>query len=298
MAKRITLSISPGITRGGRGNIWWLTRANQRQIEEWGLGYFPWQRLYFLPLPQGHFSLRPILWSASWTIWRFSSQSAQVQALGCSEYQLGLTMGYSSLLLARRSRMTGLTTMLNTIYQKVKGPRTNNGVNSYNCWNPCGGVVAGMSKLISGERVGKNAVLAPGASVIIFDEDRKEVLLTRRSDNGRWCLPGGGMEPGESASETGVREAQEETGLDVRVTKLVGVYTSPDIMIEYADGNRVQPVAFSFEAEIIGGVLGLSDETTEFGYFGIGELDRLDLMEHHHQRILDAAENREDPFVS
>jgi len=69
--------------------------------------------------------------------------------------------------------------MLNTIYQKVKGPRTNNGVNSYNCWsndfdcwNPCGGVIAGMSKLISGERVGKNAVLAPGASVIIFDEEK------------------------------------------------------------------------------------------------------------------------------
>ena len=74
--------------------------------------------------------------------------------------------------------------MLNTIYQKVKGPPTDNEVNScacwrndFDCWNPCGGVVASMSKLISGERVGKSAVLAPGASVIILDEDRKEVLF-------------------------------------------------------------------------------------------------------------------------
>ena len=55
-------------------------------------GHFPWQRLYFLPLPQGHFSLRPILWSASVTMWRFSSHRAQVQAAGCAAYQLGLTM--------------------------------------------------------------------------------------------------------------------------------------------------------------------------------------------------------------
>ena len=157
-----------------------------------------------------------------------------------------------------------------------------------------------MSKLIYGDRVGKTAVLAPGASAIIFDEARKKVLLTRRTDNGRWCLPGGGMDPGESVAETCVRETLEETGLEVRVTRLVGIYTSSDMIIEYADGNRVQPVAFSFEAEITGGELGLSDETTEFGYFAIegpGGLDGLDLMEHHLQRILDAAENREATFI-
>ena len=157
-----------------------------------------------------------------------------------------------------------------------------------------------MSKLIRGERVGKTADLAPGASAIIFDEAREKVLLTRRSDNGRWCLPGGGMNPGESAAETCVREALEETGLEVRVTRLVGIYTSPNMIIEYDDGNRVQPVAFSFEAEIIGGELGLSDETTEFGYFAIdgpGGLDGLDMMEHHLQRIIDAVENREPAFM-
>lgn len=153
-----------------------------------------------------------------------------------------------------------------------------------------------MSNLIQGDRVGRHGKLRPGASAIIFDNARQMVLLTRRTDNGRWCLPGGGMDPGESAAETCVREVLEETGLDVQVTKLVGVYTSPDIMVEYADGNRIQPVAFSFEAEVVGGELCLSDETTEFGYVAIQELDAIDLMEHHKQRIKDALQNQKAAF--
>ena len=104
------------------------------------------------------------------------------------------------------------------------------------------------------------------------------------------------MDPGESAAETCVREVLEETGLDVRVTKLVGVYTSPDIMVEYTDGNRIQPVAFSFEAEVIGGKLRLSDETTEYGYVAIEELEAFDLMEHHRQRIEDSLQNQKAAF--
>ena len=115
-----------------------------------------------------------------------------------------------------------------------------------------------MTKLIQGDRVGKQATLRPGASAIIFDDARQKVLLTRRADNGRWCLPGGGMDPGESVEEACIREVLEETGLEARVTKLVGVYTSPDIVIEYADGNRIQPVAFSFEAEVTGASWGLA----------------------------------------
>ena len=82
----------------------------------------------------------------------------------------------------------------------------------------------------------------------------------------------------------------------MEVTRLVGVYTSPDIMVEYADGNRIQPFAFSFEAEVVGGELGLSDETTEYGYIAVDELDVVDLMEHHRERIEDAAQDRVAAF--
>ncbi len=145
-----------------------------------------------------------------------------------------------------------------------------------------------MSKLIYGDRVGKLGKLGPGSSATIFDSGRQKVLFTRRSDNGRWCLPGGAMEPGESAAETCAREVLEETGLVVCVGRLVGVYTSPHMIVEFPDGNRIQPVAFNFEAEAIGGELCLSDETTEYGYFSVGEMKSMDVMEHHLQRVDDA----------
>ena len=136
-----------------------------------------------------------------------------------------------------------------------------------------------------------------GASSIIFDESREKILLTKRTDNGRWCLPGGGMDPGESVEEACVREAYEETGLHVRIIRLVGVYTSPGLVIEYADGNIFQPVSLSFEAEITGGELGLSDETTEVGYFTIEDVKTMDLMDHHRARIQDALKNVESTFI-
>ncbi len=152
-------------------------------------------------------------------------------------------------------------------------------------------------KLIYGDGIGKRGLLRVGASSIIFDESRGKVLLTKRTDNARWCLPGGGMDPGESVEEACVREAYEETGLHVRVTRLVGVYTSPDLVIEYDDGNIFQPVSLSFEVEITGGELGLSDETTEVGYFTIEDVETMDLMDHHRARIQDALQNVESTFI-
>ena len=147
-----------------------------------------------------------------------------------------------------------------------------------------------MSVLNFGDRIGKVGTLRPGASALIFDKTTGNILLTRREDNAKWCLPGGGMDPGESAAEACIREVFEETGLEVEVKKLVGIYTSPDILVEYPDGNKTQPVAFSFEVEVTGGTLGLSDETTEVGYFTIEEMENMDMMEHHVQRIYDALE--------
>ena len=105
------------------------------------------------------------------------------------------------------------------------------------------------------------------------------------------------MDTGESIEETCVREVLEETGLQVRVTRLVGVYTSPDLIIEYPDGNLIQPVAFSFEAEVTGGELALSEETTAYGYFTLDEIDSLDFMELHRGRVQDALQKREAAFI-
>lgn len=145
-----------------------------------------------------------------------------------------------------------------------------------------------MARIIYGDRMGKLGRLLVGCSAVIFDNTRQKVLLTRRMDNGRWCLPGGQMEAGESVMEACAREVREETGLQVHIVRLTGVYSNPHRLVEYADGNRYHVVALNFEAEAIAGDLTLSDETTEFGYFSPAEIAQMDIMDPHVERLVDA----------
>ena len=105
------------------------------------------------------------------------------------------------------------------------------------------------------------------------------------------------MEPGESVEEASAREVEEETGLKVRIGRLIGVYATPHRIATYADGNRFQSVVLNFAAETIGGELGLSDETTEFGYFTHDEVKGMGLPEHQYERIADAFAGLEATFV-
>ena len=145
-----------------------------------------------------------------------------------------------------------------------------------------------MTQVLYGPRLGKEGQLRVGCSAVIFDEKRERVLLTQRTDNGRWCVPGGAMESGESAAEACEREVWEETGLKVRATRLIGVYSNPDQLVIYPDGNKAFFVVMSFEAEIIEGELGLSNETTAFGYYSIQDMESMPMHGEHKARVEDA----------
>lgn len=145
-----------------------------------------------------------------------------------------------------------------------------------------------MAKLSFGARIGKLGNLRLGCSVAIFDASRERILLMRRSDNGRWCLPSGGMDPGESVVEAAAREVAEETGLSVRILGLIGVYSSPDVLVTYADGNRFQIVSLCFDARIVDGQMSATDEATALRFVAEHELVALDIMENHVERIHDA----------
>ena len=143
-----------------------------------------------------------------------------------------------------------------------------------------------MTKVLYGPRLGKEGKIRLGCSAAILDKDGR-VLLTRRTDNGQWCLPGGRMESGESVAEACEREVWEETGLRVHVKRLVGVYSHSDQLVVYPDGNKAHIVALHFEAEIISGEPGLSNETTDFGYFSMEELQDMEFLGRHKERIVD-----------
>jgi len=154
-----------------------------------------------------------------------------------------------------------------------------------------------MTKLIFGDRIGKNSPLLVGSSAQILDSSGKKVLLTKRGDNGRWCLPGGQLDSGESVAETCAREVLEETGLMVQVGQLIGVYSNPNMLLSYDDQHQYQIVSFHFLVTVTGGELGLSNETTDFGYFSQDEISTMDLMEHHQLRIADAFAGQKETFI-
>ena len=93
-----------------------------------------------------------------------------------------------------------------------------------------------------------------------------EVLLQRRGDSNKWGFPGGAIEPGETPEGAAVREAKEETGLDVSVGHLIGVYTDPDMI--YPNGDQAQSIVIAYELKTVGGKLFCDwDETLELKYF-------------------------------
>ena len=94
----------------------------------------------------------------------------------------------------------------------------------------------------------------PSASVAIRDA-RGRVLLARHSEGDRWVLPGGAIEPGETPADAAVREAWEETGGLVRLTRLVGVFGGSHYVVQYRNKDRASYVSSVFEATMDGGQL-------------------------------------------
>lgn len=153
-----------------------------------------------------------------------------------------------------------------------------------------------MTQYAYGDRIGRTAHIKIGSSAIVLDEAGSKILLTRRTDNGRWCLPGGAMDAGESLEECCVREVWEETGLKVRIVRLIGIYSTPHRITYYEDGNRWQIVTANFLAEIISGTLGVSDETTAAGFFSPADMADLDIIDPHIERIQDFLAGKEAAF--
>ena len=127
------------------------------------------------------------------------------------------------------------------------------------------------------------------SAVVWRDGGRRELLLMQRSDNAHWGLPGGYVEAGESVEQAAAREVYEETGVQIEVGRLVGVYSNPATMvIEYPGDRRVHAVNLCFEAAPVGaGAPTTPDEALATGYFALDALPE-PLVPIHKVRIEDA----------
>jgi len=122
-----------------------------------------------------------------------------------------------------------------------------------------------------------------GVFGLLFDREDK-VLLCHRRDYDLWNLPGGGLEKGESVSEGLKRELWEETGLTVKISKLIGIYNKPE----------KNEVIFCFTCEKIDGEITLNEEADQIEYFSIDKLPK-NFPKKQKERIEDAMKNSKYP---
>jgi ADP-ribose pyrophosphatase YjhB (NUDIX family) len=139
--------------------------------------------------------------------------------------------------------------------------------------------------------------IAVAVTAFILDEDDR-VLMIRRTDSGLYSIPGGGQEVGETIRQTVIREVKEETGIDVEPLRVIGIYSDPEHVIGYTDGEVRQEFSICFTARMTGGQLATSDESSEVLWIARDDLDALNIHPSIRLRIKHGYDGREQPYFS
>lgn len=128
------------------------------------------------------------------------------------------------------------------------------------------------------KKVGHKKIILVHAGGCIFNE-KGEVLLQRRGDCNMWGFPGGALELDETPESAAVREVKEETGLEVKVGELIGIYTDCDAICP--NGDKYQSICIAYELIVIGGELHCDNkETLELRYFPLDNTPELFCKQH------------------
>lgn len=122
----------------------------------------------------------------------------------------------------------------------------------------------------------------PNLAVNVAVIHEEKILLTKREDFETWILPSGGVENDESLAQAAIRETKEETGLDVKLTGVVGIYSRLS--------NMLPAHIVLFTASVIGGEIKCQEgETIAVEWFAFDEIPG-PLSLGHTRRIKDAIE--------
>ncbi|MEU4661052.1 NUDIX domain-containing protein [Micromonospora chalcea] len=115
--------------------------------------------------------------------------------------------------------------------------------------------------------------------------------------NGLWAIPGGAQDFGEYIADTAVRETKEESGVDVDVTGIVGIYSDPKHLMAYSDGEVPQQFSICFRARYLGGVPTPSNESSEVRWVTRDEALTLPIHPSMRLRIDHGYEHSPKPYI-
>lgn len=138
--------------------------------------------------------------------------------------------------------------------------------------------------------------IVPAVSAIVTDSEGR-ILLILRTDNGYWSIPGGGVKPGESVKDAVAREVKEETGIDCEATGLVGIYSDPNHIAAYDDGEVRQEFSICFITRNLGGTIQTSSESAKVGFVAAEAVHRLKIHPSIRLRIQHYHEGRAEPYI-
>lgn len=141
-----------------------------------------------------------------------------------------------------------------------------------------------------------NSIVVAVTAFVLDDAD--QVLMIRRTDSGLYAIPGGQQEIGETIGQTVIREVKEETGIDVAPVSVIGIYTDPEHVIAFTDGEVRQEFSICFTARMTGGELRTSNESSEVLWIARDDLDSLNIHPSIRLRIKHGYENRQQPYFS
>ncbi|WP_371629202.1 NUDIX domain-containing protein [Streptomyces sp. NBC_00341] len=139
--------------------------------------------------------------------------------------------------------------------------------------------------------------VVPSVTAAVLDAAGR-LLVIHKTDNDLWALPGGGHDIGERIADTAVREVDEETGIKVEVDGIVGLYTDPEHVLAYTDGEVRQQFSICFRAHPVGGDLRTSSESREVRWVDPADLAELNIHPSMRLRIQHALdESRNEPYI-